>query len=89
MSTVLSLGILLQMGRTSLFGSKKALIAFTGLRPLNEQTKDLHFLKELVESGKVKPIIDRSYPFAQIAEAHAYADKGHKQGNVAIAVAGA
>lgn len=87
LTTVLSLGILLQMLRTSLLGSKKAMIAFTGLRPLNEQAKDLHFLKELVEAGEIKPIVDRCYPFAQIAAAHAYADKGHKQGNVVIAVA--
>lgn len=63
------------------------MIAFTGLRPLSEQAKDLHFLKELVATGQIKPIIDRCYPFAQIAEAHAYADKGHKQGNVVVAVA--
>lgn len=86
MTTVLSVGILLDMLRTSIFGSKKALISFTGLRPLNEQKQDLAVLKELVEAGKIKSVIDRCYPFDRIAEAHNYADKGHKKGNVVVTV---
>lgn len=46
--------------------------------------KDLIHLKDLVEAGKLRPVIDRVYPIEEIFEAHRYVDKGHKRGNVIV-----
>jgi NADPH:quinone reductase-like Zn-dependent oxidoreductase len=86
LSPVLSLSLLFQMLRTTMFGNKKAKFSATGTKPISVLRLLLKELNELLESGQLKTVIDRCYTLEEISEAHQYVDTGHKRGNVVVSI---
>ena len=82
-TTTISVGLLLQSLWVALTSGRR-------LKPMLQPPTqaDLAVVKELIEAGKVRPVIDRRYPLAEVPEAIAYVEKGHARGKVVIDVEG-
>jgi NADPH:quinone reductase-like Zn-dependent oxidoreductase len=84
LTTAPSPAIFAQMPWTSRFGSRRAVIAFTGLRPAAEKRRDLLFIRGLAEASALAPVVGACYPLDRIADAHRHVDAGHKKGSIVV-----
>ena len=74
-------GVLLLSVATRITGTRRVRLGLARYR-----REDVHFLKELVEAGAYRPVIDRSYPLEDVVEAHRHVDTRRKIGNVVLTV---
>jgi NADPH:quinone reductase-like Zn-dependent oxidoreductase len=88
LTTEASAAILLQMAWTARFGTRKAMVAFTGLRDAAAKRADLTYLAGLADTGDVVPVVDACYSLTDIADAYRHVDRGHKRGNVIVTMNG-
>lgn len=89
LSPVLSPSLLLGMLKSNLKfkikkTGKRALFAATGMLDDKAKLANLQLISTLMETGKLKAVIDRAYSLDEIQEAHRYVEKGHKKGNVVV-----
>jgi len=84
LTTAPSPAILAQMPWTARFGSRRAVIAFTGLRPASEKQRDLLVISGLAEASALVPVVGACYPLDRIADAYRHVDAGHKKGTIVL-----
>jgi NADPH:quinone reductase-like Zn-dependent oxidoreductase len=84
LTTAPSPAIFAAMPWTARFGSRRAVVAFTGLRAAAEKRRDLLVTKELAEASALVPVVGACYPLARIADAYRHVDAGHKKGNIVV-----
>jgi NADPH:quinone reductase-like Zn-dependent oxidoreductase len=84
LTTAPSPAIFVQMPWTARFGSRRAVVAFTGLRPASEKRDDLQVIRELAEASALVPVVGACYPLARIADAYRHVDAGHKKGAIVV-----
>lgn len=78
--------ILLQMLWTSRFGRKRAVMSATGLMPVPRRLAFLDEVKELIEAGSLRSVVDRSFPLERMADAYRHAERGHHRGTVVVTI---
>lgn len=86
LTTVMSWGALVRTAWTAIFGRKRCIFAATGLRPIPAKLEDLQWIHARIEAGELRTVVGRTYPLAEIAEAHRHVETGHKRGNLVLTV---
>jgi len=84
LTTAPSPAIFARMAWTARFGSRRAVVAFTGLRPASEKQRDLLVISGLAEASALVPVVGACYPLDRIADAYRHVDAGHKKGTIVV-----